>query len=259
MRSGVRGLAARLAAWSAVLAIVVGCGGSNAPPVETPSPTASPTATATAALRPSASLAPDPATAALQAFVAFATDPKTTYQGTFTGHQRATVTIVDITKGVLAVSGPDVLVRATFTFPQGDAYVVEHRYVGRSAWLRVATKAWERLTPFDATQSMGAFAGVHSAADVTPLGPVTIKGKTDYKLRIPSAIVNPVMVPATNLTDRTVTESRMDLIVDAAGHPISGESDITGRGRVSGQLQEIAIDLTVTFTKVGTPVSIAAP
>jgi len=259
MRRGVGRRGARLLAWATVFAIVVACGGQTPPAVATPVPTPSSTSTARPSVAPSASVAVDPGTAALRAFVAFATNPKTSYQGTFTGHQRATVTIVNITKGALQVDGSDVLVRATFTFPQGDSYAVEHRYVGGKAWLRTSPRPWGRLTPFPPEQSMGAFALVHGVADVMPLGPVTVKGKTFFKLRIPSTIVNPVMVPALNLSDRAVTSSRLDVLVDAAGHPVSGDAEITGQGRVSGQLQEIAIDLAVTFTKVGTPVSISAP
>lgn len=251
--------APRLVAATAALAVVVGCGSQTSPSVATPSPGSSSTPTAAASISPAPSRPADPATAALNAFVSFATGPKTSYQGTFTGHQRATVTIVNITKGVLQVSGGNVLVRATFTFPRGDAYAVEHRFVDGKAWLRTAPNPWRRMTGFGPAQSMAAFAGVHTAADVTPLGPVTVKGKTYYKLRIPSAIVNPIMVPAINLSDRAVTSSRLDLLVDGAGHPVSGEAEITGRGRVSGQLQEIAIDLVVTFTNLGRPVSISAP
>jgi hypothetical protein len=260
MRSGVdRGRAARLLASVTLLGTLAACGNQSSPSVATPTATPSPTSTTTRSVAPSASAVADPATTALKAFVAFATNPKTSYQGSFTGHQRATVTIVNITKGVLQVSGRNVLVRATFTFPLGDSYAVEHRFVDGKAWLRTSPRPWGRLTPFPPEQSMGAFALVHSAADVTPLGPVSVKGKTFYKLRIPSTIVNPVMVPAINLSDRAVTSSRLDVLVDAAGHPVSGEAEITGQGRVSGQLQEIAIDLAVTFTKVGKAVSISAP
>jgi hypothetical protein len=261
LRGIVRRRSARLIGAAAALTIVAGCGGPSSPLAATTAPTATATATATASsARPSASVATaDPASAALNAFVVFATNARASYQATFTGHQRATVTVVNITKGVLQVSGSDVLVRATFTFPRGDAYAVEHRYVGGRAWLRTSPAGWGRLTPFAADQSMGAFAQVHGAADVTPLGPATVKGRTFYKVRIPSTIVNPVMVPAINLSDRAVTDSRLDLLIDAAGHPVSGEAEIRGQGRVSGQLQEIAIDLSVTFTKIGTAVSISAP
>jgi len=68
-----------------------------------------------------------------------------------------------------------------------------------------------------------------------------------------------VMIPASNLTEVEVTSPKLVVLVDTRGRPVRGTAEITGRGRVSGQLQEIVIDLEVTFTKVGQPVSIAAP
>jgi hypothetical protein len=67
------------------------------------------------------------------------------------------------------------------------------------------------------------------------------------------------MIPAGNLTERAITDSKLVLLIDADGKPLSGTATITGRGRVSGQLQEIVIDLKVTFLKVGQKVTIAAP
>ena len=71
--------------------------------------------------------------------------------------------------------------------------------------------------------------------------------------------MNPVLIPAGNLSDTVLTTPTLTLLIDAAGQPIKGTAQIDGRGRVSGQLQEIVIDLTVAFTKVGQAVSIKAP
>jgi hypothetical protein len=67
------------------------------------------------------------------------------------------------------------------------------------------------------------------------------------------------MIPAVNLTEAVVTSPKLTLLIDAAGRPVKGTAQIDGHGRVSGQLQEIVIDLTVTFTKVGDAVTIKAP
>ncbi|HEX2755766.1 MAG TPA: hypothetical protein VHM48_09895, partial [Candidatus Limnocylindrales bacterium] len=117
---------------------------------------------------------------------------------------------------------------------------------------------WHRLA-FRPSDTMAAFASVHSKNDLTYLGPVKSGGKTYYKVEFRSAIVNPVMIPASNLTETVLTSPKLTLLVDAAGRPIKGTAEIDGRGRVSGQLQEIVIDLTVTFTKLGQAVSIKAP
>jgi len=241
--------------------IAAGCNATSTGPTASqpagPSSTAGPSARPTA--KPTVAPSADPGQAAVRAFIALAADPKLSYQATFTGHQRASVTIVKITKGVTQAGNGDVLVRATFTFPSGGTYLVEHRFVDGKAWLRMSPAAWARLPDFKPADTMAAFAAVHGNADVTYLGPKKVGGKTLYQVRIASAIVNPVMVPAINLSERSVTSSRFDVLIDAAGRPVSGEAEITGRGRVSGQLQEIAIDLAVTFSKVGGPVSITAP
>ena len=83
--------------------------------------------------------------------------------------------------------------------------------------------------------------------------------KTYYQVSFRSAIVNPVMIPAVNLTDTDLTTPKLTLLIDSDGPPVKGTAEIEGKGRVSGQLQEIVIDLTVTFTKVGQAVTIKAP
>ena len=244
---------------AALAALAVACGATTQP---SPSTAGAVTPTASvrpASVRPSSAPSADPATVAIQEFVAFAADPDTSYQATFTGRSRHTTDILPITKGVLQVSGKDVLVRATFTFPDRHAFVVEHRLVGDKAWIRYSPDPWRRLAGFRAADSMAAFPAVRTAADVTYLGPKTVGGRTVYQVQVRSAVVNPVMIPATNLSETSVTSPKLVVLIDAAGRPVSGSAEITGRGRVSRQLQEIVIDLDLKFTKVGDAVTIKAP
>jgi hypothetical protein len=62
-----------------------------------------------------------------------------------------------------------------------------------------------------------------------------------------------------NLTQETVTSGILELLIDDAGRPVSGSAKIDGTGRVSGQLQEIVIELNLTFTKIGQKVTVGAP
>ena len=250
----------RAVAACAIAVLIAACTNATTVPSALPGATASSTP-ATASIAPSGPSATprDPATAAVQAFVAFASNKKSSYQATFTGADRHTTDILKITKGLLQVDGADVLVRATFTYPNGDRYVVEHRDVDGRAWIRFASEPWARLRDFVAADSMAAFPAVRGPNDATYLGPKTVAGKTLYQVQVRSAIVNPVMIPASNLTEVEVTSPKLVVLVDTRGRPVRGTAEITGRGRVSGQLQEIVIDLEVTFTKVGQPVSIAAP
>ena len=260
MRRGTGRLLPRVASVVA-LSLLVACGGTNTAPIAA-TPTAAPTPSAIVAPslgRPSTEPSADPGAAAVRAFIAYASSPAATYQATFSGESRQTITVIRITKGTLQGRGSDVLVRATFTFPDRNADVVEHRYVGGVAWFRVGTRSWQKAADFTPANTMAAFAAVHGPADVTYLGPRTVGGKHLFAVSIASAIVNPVMIPEINLTEAAVTDPNLTLLVDASGRPVSGTSEIRGRGRVSGQLQELVIDLTVTFTKIGEPVSVNAP
>jgi hypothetical protein len=211
---------------------------------------------APASARPSPS--PNPSTAAIAAFVALVTKDGFSYQATFTGRSRHTTDILPISKGVLQVHGKDVLVRATFKFPTGSS-TVEHRWVGGKGWIRYdPSLAWDRLA-LKPEGTMAAFAWVRTPADVTFVEAVKIDGRTLYRVSFRSAIVNPVMIPASNLTETALRSPKLELLIDAAGRPVRGTAEIDGQGRVSGQLQEIVIDLEVAFTKVGQAVSIKAP
>jgi hypothetical protein len=251
---------ARLAVAAGSLALLAaGCGSqaavqSSAASTETTAASGSPASAA-----PTKSPAADPATAAVRAFIAFASKPGASYQATFTGKSRHTVDVLPISKGLLQVSGQNVLVRATFRFPSGAKVTVEHRAVGGKGWAREVPGKWQRLAGFGPAQSMAAFPEVGDLADVTYLGTTSVGGEPAYKVRVRSAILNPVLIPASNLTEVVVTDPSLTVVVDARGRPLSGTAEIVGNGRVSGQLQEIAIDLDVRFTKVGQPVKITAP
>ena len=234
------------------------CNNNAVTPSVAPTPTAGSSAQAPASIRPSSSPKADPANAAVAAFVALVTADGFSYQATFTGNSRHTTDIFKMSKGLLQVSGDDVLVRATWAFP-GHNYTAEHRYVGGKAWIKYdTTDTWHRFA-FQPKDSMAAFASIHTRVDVTYLGIVKSGDKTYYQISFRSAIVHPVMIPARNLTEAVVTSPNLTLVIDAAGRPVKGTAEIDGRGRVSGQLQEIVIDLSVTFIKLGQAVSIKAP
>jgi hypothetical protein len=263
-RGGGRRHAALIVAVLVSLALLslglVACGGPSTGPTALTASSAAPASagpTPARSARPSPS--PNPGKAAMTRFFALATEDGFAYQATFTGESRHTVDILPISKGLLQVSGTSVRVRATFTFKTGTRVAVEHRSVGGRGWIRYGTQAWQSMTGFDAKNSMAAFAAVHAPPDVAYVGPVKAGGKTAYQVSMASVIVNPIMIPAGNLTEVAVTDSKLVLVIDAEGRPLSGIATITGRGRVSGQLQEIVIDLKLTFLKVGERVTIAAP
>jgi hypothetical protein len=238
---------------------LVACDSQSTAPTGPGSPTARSSVSPTGGGSPKPVASRDPGQVALTKFFSLVSDDAFAYQATFTGKSRHTVDILPISKGLLQVNGANVLVRATFTYKSGTRYIVEHRSVGGKGWIKYGPEPWERLAAFGPANSMAAFAAVHAPPDVTYLGPTKAGGKTVYQVSIASVIVNPIMIPARNLTEVAVTDSKLALLIDADGRPLSGTATITGRGRVSGQLQEIVIDLKVTFLKVGQKVRISAP
>jgi hypothetical protein len=206
---------------------------------------------------PTASPSAAPGTAAIAAFVKLVDNGKLAYQATFRGRSRHTTTRLPV-KGTIAVSGRDYRVTADFTFDTGTGKV-DHRYVGGKAWVRFDGGNWQRLAGFTAARSMSPFAAVDGVGAVQFLETKQIDGKTLYKVEIASVPLHPSLIPASNLTKEMVTRSVLDLLIDEAGRPVSGTATIQGTGRVSGQLQEIIIELTLTFTKVGQKVAISAP
>ena len=240
---------------------VVGCGSqSTGPNTVATSPTTETSASPPAGGSQKPIASRDPGQAAMTKFFALVTGDAFAYQATFTGESHHTTDILPISKGALMVSGKNVRVRATFTHKRTGAVItVEHREVGGRGWIKFGSQAWQRLAAFDEASSMGAFAAVRVPTDVTYLGPVEGGNTTAYRVSMPSVIVNPIMIPFSNLSDTAISDSKLELTIDASGKPLSGTSTITARGRISGQLQEIVIDLKLTFLKVGQKVTISAP
>jgi hypothetical protein len=246
---------------SAVLALaLVGVGCGAAQPTQ---PAVLPTGAPASSPAPSVSRAPTaspstaPGTAAITAFVKLVGTNTLAYQATFRGRSRHTTTRLPV-KGTIAVSGRDYRVTADFTFDTGTGKV-DHRFVGGRAWVRFDGGKWQRLSGFTAAQSMSPFASVDGVGAVHFLETKQVGGKTLYQVEIASIPLHPSLIPASNLTKEMVTRSVLDLLIDEAGRPVSGTATIQGTGRVSGQLQEIIIELTLTFTKVGQKVAISAP
>ena len=240
--------------------VVIGCGAaqptqSSGAATSSPPPSATSTATASHAPAPSPSAAPE--TAAIAAFVKLVTKSNFAYQATFKGLSRHTTAKIPVT-GTLAVSGHDYRLTASFRFNDGTA-TVEHRYVDGKAWYRFNGGKWGRFTNFTPAFSMSPFAFVKGVGGVRFLGTEKVGGKTVHRIQINSDPFHPSLIPAVNLTQETVTSGILELLIDDTGRPVSGSASIDGTGRVSGQLQEIVIELNLTFTKIGQKVTVSAP
>ena len=239
-------------------ALVIGCGATQ-PSESSVAASSSPASTSTppASHGPATSPTPAPQKAAIAAFVKLVTKSNFAYQATFKGLSRHTTARIPVT-GAFAVSGRDYRLTAAFKFNDGTS-TVEHRYVDGKAWYRFNGGSWGRFTNFTVAFSMSPFAHVRVVGDVRFVGTEKAGGKTVHRIQIESVPFHPSLIPATNLSQETVTSGTLELLIDDAGRPISGSASVNGTGRVSGQLQEIVIELNLTFTKLGQKVTVSAP
>jgi hypothetical protein len=228
-----------------------------------PSPVVTPAPATTGAAGPATPAAPTPtpAAAAAQAVVdglrAFAADEGRTYRVTMTGDSRHTTDILPV-EGTLDVSGDDAAITARFRFPGQGTGRTDYRRVGKDDWIRFDRGTWRALRGVAEDDVVDPLAGAREGGRLQYLGPVN--GKPDrFTVELDGMVLHPVLIPAGNLTDEQVLTTTLRLVTDATGRPVSGTWAFRGTGRVSGQLQAVEIDLELTFSKIGKPVSIKAP
>jgi len=222
-------------------------------------PAGSGSASGSAAPDPSASSAPAAAAglAVLDGLRAFAGDPDRTYRVSFSGDSRHTTDILKV-KGTLDVAGDDAAIVATFRFPGQGSGRTDYRLVDGTDWVRFDKGSWHGLKSPAASVVLDPFAGFHDGSRVQYLGPV--KGKDgQFQVQLNATYLHPVLIPAVNLTAEKITKAKVLLVTDARGIPLRGTWTMRGQGRVSGQLQAIAIDLDLDFSKIGEPLTIKKP
>jgi hypothetical protein len=257
VRSTPRLLAAVLLAG----ATAVACTGK---PLTIPTRPPSASANATAGVSASASETPVPSAsasagqAAVDGLIARLQSARFSYQVAVKGDVLATVSDLTL-KGSISMAGTDVASTMTYTFADGATDKIETRIVGAKRWLRVDGGAWKSVA-LAAANKVDPFAGALAPGAITDYGPKTLNGKVLRSVQIRGGLLlDLTTIPAYNLTDERITSSLLAIVVDPTGRPVSGRWTQRGQGRVSGQLQEVDVDADVTFSKVGTAVTIKAP
>ena len=225
-----------------------------------PSPSAAGSSVeASASPKPSASGPPGAAEAlaVLDGLRAFAEDPDRTYRVSFSGDSRHTTDILKV-KGTLDVSGDDAAIGATFRFPGQGTGRADYRLVGGTDWVRFDKGSWRSLKSPEPAVVLDPFAGLHDGSRVQYLGPVE-GGDGNHQVQLTATYLHPVLIPAFNLTAEKITTTKLLLVTDGGGVPVRGTWTMRGQGRVSGQLQAVAMDLDLTFSKIGEPLTIKKP
>lgn len=252
----VRSIAALLSLTLLVPGLVAACAGRpltlpTAPPVSiAPSPSVSTSPTPTPTLEPG-----EAAVAGLRARLGSA---GFAYKVALKGDVLATVSDLTLT-GSISMAGTDAASAMTYTFDLGSRTGVETRIVGGKRWVRVDKGKW-KASSYGSTHVIDPFSGALEPGAIGDAGPKKVGGQPLRAIEIRGGrLLDLTTIPAYNLTEERVTSALLTVYVDPSGKPISGHWIERGQGRVSGQLQEVDVDVDLTFSSVGGNVTVSAP
>jgi hypothetical protein len=249
----------------AAVALVAAC----LPPPRVASETVAPVGSAAvgspSAVVPPPSVAPEAHDVAVAAFAKQVASGKLTYHIAFTGDLRASVDRLPIA-GQMDVAGTDFATNFTYDFepdyPGAGKVRVQVRGVGGKGWIKRGSTSWKALKTFGFEQSYVPFKTVKAATDVKYLGPVKVGGKTYHKIAVLDALlIHPNTVPY-QIQKEVVKDTHLEVVIDDAGLPRSGTWTLRGQARIGagdGQLQNVVYDLALTFSKVGSRISVKRP
>jgi hypothetical protein len=225
-----------------------------------PSPSAGPTTEASS--RPSPT--PKPYAQAIEAFVEQATSGTLTYHIAFKGSARASVDILPIV-GTMDVAGADFA--SSFTYDFSD-YVglgkerVQIRAVKGKGYIKRGSGAWRAVEGYSIGNSNVPFKGVETVDDVRYIGEIEAGDATLHKVAITGPVLlHPNTIPY-DVQKETIDDTELTVVIDETGRPRSGTWTLRGKARVgagSGQLQRVEYDLDLTFSKVGSKITIKRP
>ena len=208
--------------------------------------------------RPTPQPTPSPADVAIEAFVALVVADGFSYVASVDGRSRHSADILPV-EGSLSVAGADSRLVANFVFPEaGGEAEIDVRVVDRTTWYREVGFDWERLGELTDEEAPNPFALLEDVDDVT-LVEALDTDTPRYRVELEGMVIHPGLIPAVNLSNEDVDRTELLVVIDEAGRPIEASWTLRGKGRVSNQLQEIVIELDLSFTKLGERITISAP
>jgi hypothetical protein len=200
---------------------------------------------------------------ARQAFVDRVVAGDLTYHATFSGEVFGAGNSLPVT-GSLDVAGADYQAVAVYTLPpirnvpQEGRFSI--RYVAGQAWTRIDAGQWTEQPDFQPAQTNSPFAFVARVTDLRYTKTDKVAGATLHYFEFDrSQVIGLNQIRADNLANEDLKRSTFELVLDEDGMPVSGTDRIEGVGRVSGQLQEIIVQVDLVFSKVGADIVIKAP
>jgi hypothetical protein len=219
-----------------------------------------PTELATLHIDPTPTATPKPPTAGELASAAFydrVQGGKLTYHASISGNVAGAISGLTV-EGSIDVAGDDYSEDLTFAFVTPPKVAVSVRVVGTRRWLRVDRGAWVKVSSSMASNSP--FADPAAEDGVQFVRTEQVGGKDLPNISMTGGlIIAPDLIPAGNLTNERVNKTNLEVVVDDAGTPLTASWRLDGEARVSGQLQGIRIEVDLTFTKVGSKLTIKAP
>jgi len=196
---------------------------------------------------------------ARQAFVESVLAGDLTYHATFEGNVFGAGNIVAV-KGSLDVAGTEYQLAASYIFPEPPNASYSIRYVADTAWVRIDGGRWQDDEAFRASDTNSPFAFVTRDRDVQFAKTEIVAGERFHHVTFDRTnVIGLTQIRAANLANEDLKRSSFELVLDDHGTPVSGTARIEGIGRVSGQLQEIIVQLDLVFSKVGADIVIKAP
>jgi hypothetical protein len=200
---------------------------------------------------------------ARQAFVEMVLAGDLTYHATLSGEVYGAGNSLPVS-GSLDVGGADYQLVAVYTLPEVRGEPQEARfsirYVGGTAWVRMDEGKWTEQPDFQPGETNSPFAFVARLTDLRFTKTERVDGATLHHFELDrSQVIGLKQIRADNLTNEDLKRTSFTLVLDDDGKPVSGMARIEGVGRVSGQLQEIIVQVDLVFTKVGADIVIKAP
>jgi hypothetical protein len=231
----------------AFAAVAVGCSGEYRP-------------LATLHVDPTPTPTPKPPTAgelAAKAFYERVQSGKMSYHASLTGNIAGAISGLSIV-GAIDVSGDDYAEALTYSFITPPNVPVGVRVLDTKRWVRVDRSGWTKVS--SAMASNSPFADLSTGNAVQAVRTEHVGGKDLHHIKMTGGLIIALdLIPAGNLTNERVNKTELELVVDDAGNPMTATWRLEGDARVSGQLQEIRIEVDMTFTKVGSKIVITAP
>lgn len=244
-----------------VFALVVGACRSAALDALELTPEASVAPVATNAPAAVASPTQSPHAKAIAAFVESVASGDLTYRVAYTGEMRLSTNIAKI-KGAMTVAGEDFAAAWTYDFDEGlPSQDVQVRGVNGKGYVKREGESWASKKGYDIDDSYVPFKSVLETGDVKYLGPAVVGDETFHKISVADALlIHPTTVVG-RMREEKVDWTTLEVLIDDEGRPRTGTWELSAKARIgnSGQLQRVAYELALKFSKVGEKLTVKRP